>query len=69
MYYQQIELALLIVKLFMLAGVLSVVGLGLRKFLHAIADSRQQERMREQAVVASARARAQTRAQARSKAA
>jgi hypothetical protein len=69
MHYQQIELALLVVKLFMLAGVLSVVGFGLSKLLNAIADSRRQERMREQAVVASARARAQTRAQARSKAA
>lgn len=61
MYYQQIELVLLVVKLLMLAGVLSVVGYGLNKLLKAIADSRQQERMREQMVVASARARAQAR--------
>lgn len=59
MYYQKLELILLIVKLVMLAGVLSIVGLGVRNLLNAIADSRQQARMREQAVVASTRARAQ----------
>jgi len=61
MNYQHLELALLIVKLAMLAGVLSIVGFGVSKLLHAIADSRQQERVREQAVVASARARASAR--------
>lgn len=57
MYYQKLELVLLIVQLAMLAGVLSVIGLAVRKLIYAYADSRQQARMREQMVVASARAR------------
>ncbi len=58
----QIELFLLVIKLAFLACVLGFVGFAVRKFLNALSDSRQQSRMREQAMVAASHARARARA-------
>jgi len=61
---QKIELISLILELCLLAVVLSFVGFAVRKLINAVADSRQQARMREQAVAAAAvRARAKARGQ------
>lgn len=61
-----VALGALIMQLAFLAVVLSVVGLAVRKLIYAVLESRREQRNREQALVAAARARANARRQAAS---
>ena len=61
-----VALGALILQLAFLAVVLSVVGLAVRKLIYAVLESRREQRNREQALVAAARARANARRQAAS---
>lgn len=60
-----VQLGVLFVQLAFLAVVLGAVGFGVRKVIYAFLESRQESKMRAEAVVMAARARASARAKAR----